>query len=258
MNVLIIEDETLAVEKLRSTLSAVEEKASVIGVTGSIKSSVDWLKTHPAPDMILMDIELADGQSFEIFRQVAVKSPVIFTTSYDEYAIKAFKVNSVDYLLKPVEEEDLRAAMQKYKEVHQKQEVPTPSFDVSRLVKELQSQLKQAEYRSRFLVKLGQRFMTVDVSEIAYFFVDGRIYHFVTWEGKKYSLDYTMDELEEMLDPKIFFRAGRGYLINIRSVVQIHTYFNGKLKLQLKPAVANDDVVISKERAGAFKNWMGK
>lgn len=258
MNVLIVEDETLAVEKLRSTLSAIEEKASVVGVTGSIRSSVDWLNTHPAPDMILMDIELSDGQSFEIFRQVAVKSPVIFTTSYDEYAIKAFKVNSVDYLLKPVEEEDLRMAIQKYRDVHQKQTASAPLFDVNVLVKELQAQLKAADYRNRFLVKLGQRFITVDVSEIAYFFVDGRLYQFVTWEGKKYSLDYTMDELEEILDPKIFFRAGRGYLINIRSVVQIHTYFNGKLKLQLKPSVANDDVVISKERSSAFKNWMGK
>jgi DNA-binding LytR/AlgR family response regulator len=258
MNVLIVEDESLAVEKLRSTLTAVEAGASVIGVTGSIKSSVEWLKTHPAPDMILMDIELSDGQSFEIFRQVPVKSPVIFTTSYDEYAIKAFKVNSIDYLLKPVEEEDLKAAMQKYRDVYQKPVAEIPSFDVSTLLKELQAQLKKADYRDRFLVKLGQRYITIDVLDIAYFFVDGRIYQFVTWDGKKYTIDYTMDELEEMLDPRFFFRASRGFLINLKAVAQIHSYFNGKLKLQLKPDVVKEEVVISKDRAGEFKKWMGK
>jgi len=257
MNVLIVEDEALAVEKLRSTLLAVETQAAVVGVTGSIRSSVQWLQTHPAPDMILMDIELSDGQSFEIFRQVPVRSPVIFTTSYDEYAIQAFKVNSVDYLLKPVEEEDLKAAMQKYRDVHQKQQA-VPAFDVSVLVKELQAQLKQPEYRERFLVKLGQRFVTIDTGEIAYFFVDGRLYYLVTVDGKKYMIDYTLEELEQMLDPKIFFRAGRGYLIHFHSVVQIHSYFNGKLKLQIKPAVAGNDVVISKERSGEFKKWMGR
>jgi len=258
MNVLIVEDEALAVEKLRSTLHAVEPTAAVIGITASIKSTVEWLKTHPEPDLILMDIELSDGQSFEIFRQVPVKSPVIFTTSYDEYAIKAFKVNSIDYLLKPVEEEDLKAAMQKYRDVHQPHSTRLATFDVSNLVKELQAQLRKKDYRDRFLVKLGQRYVTVDVLDIAYFFVDGRLYHFVTWEGKKYSIDYTMDELEKMLEPKIFFRANRGFLINLKSVAQIHTYFNGKLKLKLKPDVVKDDVVISKERAGDFKKWMGK
>ncbi|WP_121355834.1 LytR/AlgR family response regulator transcription factor [Flavisolibacter nicotianae] len=257
MNVLIVEDEALAVEKLRSTLRAVEAQAAVVGVTGSIRSSVEWLRTHPAPDMILMDIELSDGQSFEIFRQLQVRSPVIFTTSYDEYAIRAFKVNSVDYLLKPVEEEDLKAAMQKYRDVHQKQPA-LPAFDVNVLVKELQAQLKQPEYRERFLVKLGQRFVTIDTSEIAYFFVDGRLYYLVTADGKKYTIDYTLEELEQMLDPKFFFRAGRSYLVHLRSVVQIHSYFNGKLKLQLKPAVLGSDVVISKERTGEFKKWMGR
>lgn len=258
MNVLIVEDESLAVEKLCSTLAAVEPAAAVVGTAGSIKATVRWLQTQPAPDLILMDIELSDGQSFDIFRQVTVTSPVIFTTSYDEYAIKAFKVNSVDYLLKPVEEEDLKAAMQKFKNLHQLRTTTQSALDVESIIKELQAQLKEPVYRDRFLVKLGLRFVAVDVSEIAYFFVDGRLTYFTTWDSKKYVLDYTLDEVENMLNPRLFFRASRSCVVHLRAVAQMHNYFNGKIKLQLKPETQKDDVVISKERTSEFKRWMGK
>ncbi|HET9824543.1 MAG TPA: LytTR family DNA-binding domain-containing protein [Chitinophagaceae bacterium] len=254
MKILIVEDEELAVEKLKKTLLAIEKNAEICGVTNSIASTVSWLRNHTAPDLILMDIELSDGQSFEIFSQAEVTSPVVFTTSYDEYAIKAFKVNSVDYLLKPVEEEELKRALDKYRRIsaHMQSSV----MNVTDLVKELQKQL-QTGYRTRFLVKQGQRLISLEVSNIAYFFAEGRLSYAVTWDKQKYIVDFTIEELEGMLDPGQFFRANRAHLIHIKSVNQIHNYFNGKLKLELKPT-AQLDVVISREKANDFKVWMGK
>ena len=252
MKILIVEDEELAVEKIKKTVWAVEEKTEISGVTNSIVSTVNWLKNHPVPDLILMDIELSDGQSFEIFNQVEVLSPVIFTTSYDEYAIKAFKVNSIDYLLKPVEEDDLKKAFNKYRKLS----AQAQPIDLNNLVKELQKQLHTG-YRSRFLVKQGQRLVSLEVKDVAYFFAEGRLSYAITWDKYKYIVDFTIEELESMLDPQQFFRANRAHLIHIRSVNQIHNYFNGKLKLELKPP-AETGVVISREKANDFKIWMGK
>jgi len=254
MKILIVEDEELAVEKLKTTVLAVDKLANIVGVTNSINATVDCLGSHQAPDLILMDIELSDGQSFEIFNRIEVSSPVVFTTSYDEYAIKAFKVNSIDYLLKPVEEDDLKHAIDKLRRLSAH---PNPaSVDVSTLVRELQKQL-HAGYRSRFLVKHGQRLLSLEVDDIAYFFAEGRLSYAVTWDKYKYVIDFTIEELENMLDPKQFFRANRAHLIHVRSVQQIHNYFNGKLKLDLKP-IADSEVVISREKANDFKIWMGK
>src|SRR5438874_5022655 len=203
MKVFIVEDEELAVKKLRKTLESVDSTAQVVGVADSISSSVNWLQNNPAPDLILMDIELCDGQSFEIFDRVDVKSTVIFTTSYDEYALKAFKVNSVDYLLKPVQKEDLQAALaklQNMKAIYGAQHSST--LNVESLVKELQSKLQPKGFRKRFLVKHAQKLVSVEVEEIAYFYSDGRLNFFKTYDNKKFVVDYTMDELEEMLDPE--------------------------------------------------------
>jgi two-component system response regulator LytT len=206
MNILIVEDEELAVKKLKKTLSAVDESAVVVGESDSIKSTVSWLESNPAPDLILMDIELADGQSFEIFNHVEVKSPVIFITSYDEYALKAFKVNSVDYLLKPVQKEDLQSALEKFRQMKKiytaSEPASTSAISIDMLVKELQQKLQHKEYRKRFLVKHGQKLVSIDVEEIAYFFSDGRLNFFKTNDNKKFVVDYTMDELNDMLDPR--------------------------------------------------------
>jgi len=254
MRILIVEDEQLAVEKLKRTVTAVEKDAEISGVTSSIASTVSWLAQNPTPDLILMDIELSDGQSFEIFNHADITAPVIFTTSYDEYAIKAFKVNSIDYLLKPVEEEELRQALNKYRKLSTL--VRPVAIDVNNLVKELQRQL-QSGYRTRFLVKQGQRLVSLEANSIAYFFAEGRLSYAVTWDKHKYIVDFTIEELEAMLDPQQFFRANRAHLVHIKSVSQIHNYFNGKLKLELKPS--NElDVVISREKANDFKVWMGK
>lgn len=254
MNILIVEDEELAVKKLQKTLAGVDPSATVVGVTGSIQSTVDWLQKNSNADLILMDIELADGQSFEVFNQVEVKAPVIFTTSYDEYALKAFKVNSVDYLLKPVQTEDLQAALTKYKKLAQERK---PDVQIESLVKQLQQQLAPKEYRKRFLVKHAQKLVSVDVEEIAYFYSDGRLNFFKTSDNKKFVVDYTMEELEDMLDPDKFFRISRSFYVSVEAIDKIDDYFGNRLILQLKPAV-DKEALVSREKVSEFKKWMGK
>src|SRR5947207_11734736 len=259
MKVFIVENEELAVKKLRKTLASVDDTAQVVGVADSIRSSVNWLQNNPAPDLILMDIELCDGQSFEIFDRVDVKSTVIFTTSYDEFALKAFKVNSVDYLLKPVQKEDLQAALaklQNMKAIYGAQNSPT-GLNVESLVKELQSKLQPKGFRKRFLVKHAQKLVSVEVEEIAYFYSDGRLNFFKTYDNRKFVVDYTMDELEEMLDPERYFRVSRSFYVSINSIDQIHDYFGNRLLLHLKPAV-DKEALVSREKVMDFKLWMGK
>ena len=260
MKVLIIEDEELAVKKLQKTLASVDSTAEVVGVADSIRSSVNWLQQNPSPDLILMDIELADGQSFEIFDKVDVKSTVIFTTSYDEYALKAFKVNSIDYLLKPIQKEDLHAALEKLKglkSLYGNNSAPAPSLNVDNLVKELQQKLQPKEYRKRFLVKHAQKLVSVDVEEIAYFYSDGRLNFFKTTDNRKFVVDYTMDDLEDMLDPNQFFRISRAFYVAVNSIDQIHDYFGNRLLLNLRPAV-DKEAIVSREKVTDFKKWMGK
>ena len=259
MKVLIIEDEELAVKKLQKTLAAVDSTADVVGVADSIRSSVNWLENNPTPDLILMDIELADGQSFEIFEKVEVKSTVIFTTSYDEFALKAFKVNSVDYLLKPIQKEDLEAALDKFKKMKNIYGGTNGStaLNVDSLVKELQLKLQPKEYRKRFLVKHAQKLVSIEVDDIGYFYSDGRLNFFKTNDNKKYVVDYTMDELEEMLNPEVYFRISRSFYVSIASVDQIHDYFGNRLLLTLKPAV-DKEALVSREKVTDFKKWMGK
>lgn len=258
MNILIVEDEDLAVKKIQKTLSSVDPGAQVVGITDSITATVDWLKNNPSPDLILMDIELSDGQSFEIFTRVDVKSAVVFTTSYDEYALKAFKVNSIDYLLKPIQKEDLESALQKYRQMKNLYATGNGAeLNVDNLVKELRQKLQPREFRKRFLVKHAQKLVSIEVEEIAYFFSDGRLNFFKTYDNKKFVVDYTMDELEEMLDPERYFRISRSFYIAVDSVDQIHDYFGNRLLLHLKPAV-DKEAIVSREKVADFKKWMGK
>ena len=258
MKILIVEDEDLAVKKLQKTLLAVDESADVIGVTDSIKGTVDWLQNNSLPDLILMDIELADGQSFEIFNLIQVKPPVIFTTSYDEYALKAFKVNSIDYLLKPIQKEELQAALDKFKQIKGSVLVEEKGdVNIGNLIKELQQKLQPKEYRKRFLVKQAQKLVSIDVGDIAYFYSDGRLNFFKTCDNKKYVVDYTMDELEDMLDPDKYFRTSRSFYVSVNCIDQIHDYFGNRLLLHLSPVV-DKEVLVSREKVMDFKKWMGK
>jgi two-component system, LytTR family, response regulator LytT len=254
MKILIVEDEELAVKKLQKILATVEVEAHVLGITDSIKSTVEWLQQNPAPDLILMDIELADGQSFEIFNLVDVQSPVIFTTSYDEYALRAFKVNSVDYLLKPIQKEELQAAVSKFRKLTT---IPKASLNLDGLVKELQQKLQPRQFRKRFLVKHGQKLVSVETDDIAYFYSDGRINFFKTADNKKFVVDYTMDELEDMLDPERYFRISRAFYVSVNSIERIEDYFGNRLILGLKPAV-DKEALVSREKVSDFKKWMGK
>lgn len=258
MKILIVEDEELAVKKLQKALTGLDVASEITGITDSIKTTVEWLQENPAPDLILMDIELADGQSFEIFNLVEVKSPVIFTTSYDEYALKAFKVNSVDYLLKPVQKEELKAAIDKFTTIKASYGTKSNGADsIDSLVRELQQKLQPKEYRRRFLVKQGQKLVSIDVNDIAYFYSDERLNFFKTKDNKKFIVDYTMDDLEDMLDPEKYFRISRSFYVSISSIDQIHDYFGNRLSLHLKPEV-DKEAIVSREKVTEFKKWMGK
>lgn len=257
MNILIVEDEELAVRKLKSVVAEVDPSNEVVDDCDSIESTVNWLNNHATPDLILMDIELADGQSFEIFEKAEVKCPVIFTTSYDEFAIQAFRVNSVAYLLKPVEKEDLESALNKYQQLKEFYSTKAPGFSINNLVEQLQSRLQPKGYRKRFLVKFGTKLISVETQDIAYFYTEGRINFFRTHDNKKYVVDYTIDELQHMIDPDDFFRINRGCFISIKSVEKIDEYFGQRLALQLLPK-ADEQVIVSREKVTAFKTWMGK
>jgi two-component system response regulator LytT len=257
MKILIVEDEELAVKKLRGLLHEVNADIQIMADTDSIESSVEWLKVNPAPDIIFMDIELVDGQSFEIFERTEVKSPVIFITSYDEYAIQAFTVNSVAYLLKPIEKEDIVAAFDKFWQVKEFYSTNTPGFSINNLVEELQARMQPKAYRKRFLTKYSNKLISVETHEIAYFFTDSRVNFFRTYDNRRIAVDYSIEELEQMLDPSEYFRINRSYLVALKSVQKMDDYFGQRLILQLKPA-AGEQVIISRERVSAFKTWMGK
>ncbi|GAB3523638.1 LytR/AlgR family response regulator transcription factor [Emticicia fontis] len=263
MNALIVEDEALSVRRLKKIINEITSEIHVIGVTDSIEDTVDWLETNRAnknadPDLIFLDIELSDGQSFEIFNRTEVKSTVIFTTSYDEYALQAFKVNSIDYLLKPVHRDDLQRSLNKYEAL--KATPAQPAQDSLSGIKKLLEELKihsTPEYRERFLVKQNQKLLSIEVGEIAYFFTDERYSFFTTHTNQKFLVDYTLDEIAETLDPSRFFRINRGMILTHKAVEKMEPYFGNRLALSLRPAHGKQ-ALVSREKVADFKNWMGK
>ena len=262
LNILLVEDEDLAAKKLKKMLFEIDPGMCCIGITDCIESTVEWLKKNGCPDLIFMDIELADGQSFEIFSRIDIKCPVIFTTAYDEFALKAFKVNSIDYLLKPIKAEELKAALEKFKNLRVqpgsgKTDSGSQQHSIEKLVETLVAQQNSEKYRSRFLVKSGQRHMPIGAEHISYFFTEDKIVFIRTKDNHKFAMDYTLDELEQQLDPRHFFRANRQYILNTICIDEIHTWFNGKLKVGIKPR-PDEEVIVSRERAGDFKEWMGE
>jgi two-component system, LytTR family, response regulator LytT len=252
MTVLILEDETLAAERLQNLLLEADPGSVVVAQLKSVEAAIDWLQSNTLPDLILSDIRLLDGLSFEIFEKLKVEKPVIFTTAYDQYAIKAFEVNSVDYLLKPVQPEKLKQAIEKLKN-REGQKTPAHAFDFSELVKLLQT--GRPEYKSRFMVRLGQKIVAVPVEKVAYFFSENKLTFLVTQDQKRYPMDQPLDELTDLLDPKIFFRANRQFIVTFQSIAEIHPYFKGRIKLNLNP-VSTEEVVISSERTPEFKKWI--
>ncbi len=258
MKILIIEDEALAVKQLRHMILNYDPSVEIVGTLDSVEASVAWFQTHEPPDLLLADIELVDGQSFDIFEQVPVQCPVIFTTAYDEYALRAFQVHSVDYLLKPIQEEVLHKSLRKLGEMKKLYGKGDAGIDLKALGALLRQGPSPAEtYRDRFLLKQGARLIPVEVHEVAYFFTRDRLTFAKTWDGRSLAMDYTLDELEHLLDPKRFYRVNRQFILCPKAVEKIHLHFNYRLKVDLKPA-AEEEVFISRDKATEFRTWMGE
>lgn len=245
--ILIVEDEKPNADRLQRLIKIIRPKATVLEVLDSISDSVMWFNTHEKPDVVMMDVRLSDGLSFEIFEQVSINCPIIFTTAYDEYAVKAFKYNSIDYLLKPVEQDDLQTAFTKLEalsvDFHQKSLEGLLDF------------LKPKDFRSRFLLPYKDGYKTVQVSDIVFFYSKHKITRAKLLNGSEETIPLTMEELELQLNPKIFFRANRQIIIHIDAIQQVHNYFNGKLKIDIEKNT-EVEVTISRDKAGLFKSWM--
>jgi DNA-binding LytR/AlgR family response regulator len=249
MNVLIIEDESLAADRLEYMLKEIDPSIKVLAKPGSIKESVKWLFNNSA-DLIFLDIQLSDGISFSIFDQVTVNTPVIFTTAYDQYAIKAFQVNSIAYLLKPVRKTDLAESLMKLKAVKS-----AFSIDFDMLMANIQG--REPDFRKRFLIQTGEKIRKIEVSEIAYFFVLQKGVYLRTFQGNSFAVEYTLDKLEKMLDPSAFFRINRKYLVNMESIVNMVAWSRGRIKLDLKPEADDElDTIVSIDRSAEFRKWL--
>lgn len=253
MKILIIEDEAFAANAIEKMISDIRPQTQILDKIESVEEAVEWFNTHSFPDLIFCDIHLSDGSSFEIFRQVEVKSPVIFTTAYNEYALEAFKVNSIDYLLKPIDKSELEKAVKKYEELN-KDHISRELENLSNLLKNTVSDSGKTS-KSRFMVKSGQTIRTISSEEIAYFLAEEGVVLLVTPEGKRYVVNYTLDQLEELLDPKNFFRANRQLITRIDAIKEVSPYFKGRLHLSLNPELKTDQIV-SSNKASAFKDWL--
>lgn len=268
MHICIIEDEARAARRLEQLTATALAKSGIAPTfyehLDSVASAVLFLQSAPQLDLLFLDIQLADGLSFEIFENLHVKTPVIFTTAYDEYAIRAFTLHSVDYLLKPIDEEHLERALAKYFAMRtvfgarneagaENTATTVHPLDFPALLQTLAS--THQTYKSRFLVQTAQGFTSIGIETVAYFFSEHKVSWLVGFDSKKYALDYTMEQLVSMLNPRDFFRVNRQYITSPRALQQIATGFNGKLKLQLTPPT-NDEVIVAREKASAFKEWL--
>ncbi len=252
MKVLIIEDEAPAFRRLEKILHEIDGSIEIMEVFDSVEDTVGYLRNHESPDLIFMDIQISDGISFQIFDQVEVTSPVIFTTAYDEYMLKAFKVNSIDYLLKPIKKEELGVALAKYKNLHQN-ESNTSTDSLHEIISQIK--LGGNPYKSRFLVKQGDKMLAIKSKDIVCFQSKHGIVHIFTKNEKSYLSDFTLDDLSSYLDPKLFFRANRQFIVHIDYINTVHKYFKGKLKVEMDHFVS-DPIIVSTEKATTFKNWM--
>lgn len=254
MTILIIEDEEPAFRRLQKMLKEIEPDHVLIDQIVSVSSAVKWFKENNAPDLIISDIQLSDGISFEIFKQVDVKCPVIFTTAYDQYAIEAFKVNSIDYLLKPVKKEELQKAVTKFRSL-----IPAaasqPSIDINKLLQSLQPASGQ-DYKKRFVVRYGEHIKTIDIEEVVYFYTEDKATFLCTKDARRFVIDFNLDTLDSMLDPKIFFRINRQYIISIHSIAEMFAYSKSRVLIKLTPP-AKHETIVSTERSADFKHWLG-
>lgn len=248
MNVLIVENEHPAVVGLTVLLKNIDPMISIVGTTESVEQTLNWFQTNPAPNLIFMDIQLDDGLCFELFESIKPDIPVIFTTAYDDYMLSAFKVNSVDYLLKPIEENALRMAIDKFKSIHYK--------DAARndVIKQFLKELNKS-YKTRFLIKVGEHYKSIMDKEIMCFYILGRATFIRTSSDRDYPVDYSLDHLQKTIDPDLFFRINRNCIVNIHAIRDIISYSSSRLKLKLDNQPV-DDVIVSKDKVSDFKKWI--
>ena len=253
MKALIIEDELHAAQRLINLLNETGREIEIVGTLDSIETSIKWLKENPDPDVIFLDIQLADGLSFAIFDQVEVKSPVIFATAYDEYAIKAFEINSIDYLLKPIKLERLEASLEKLAKLR-------PTLSTDQITAQLQNMIvdyheRNKTYRSRFLVNKADSMIPIATEDIAYLYTEDKVVFLITRDNRRFMINYSLDQLEKQLNPVSFFRVNRQFIVAMRSIHKIHNYFNYKLKVELTP-VSEHEVIVSRQKVAEFKEWL--
>ncbi|WP_340114209.1 LytR/AlgR family response regulator transcription factor [Maribellus mangrovi] len=249
MKVLIIEDEKPAAHKLLRLLGEINPDIEIMDVLKSVEDSINWFLHNPRPDLIFMDIQLEDGICFEIFESKPIHTPIIFTTAYDDYTLKAFKVNSIDYLLKPIDSDELKNAIDKFN-VHYKQN------DYSRfesIITQLQPKTKE-----RFLIKIGEHYKSLQTSMINCFYINERCNFIHAYNGKNYPIDYSLDKIEQLIDSKSFFRINRNFIINYSAIQDIIAYSSNRLKIVLKVCTEKEDIIVSRERVSDFKEWIDR
>ncbi|MEN5234947.1 LytR/AlgR family response regulator transcription factor [Sphingobacterium faecium] len=245
--IVIVEDEKLNADRLKRLISEINPSVKITAVLDSVMDTIEWFKENEEPDVVMMDIRLSDGVSFDIFDKVAIQCPIIFTTAYDEYAVQAFKYNSVDYILKPVEKEELHSALNKVDDYKSKME---NQLSIDKLL----SYVKQKEYRTRFLIPFRDGFQTILVTDLSFIYMDMKLTKARLKNGKDVVLNLSLDDLEKQLDPKFFFRANRQFIIHVDSVDQLVNYFNRKLKVILFNA--DFEVIVSREKSNLLKEWL--
>ena len=250
MKVIIIEDEKPSARRLQRMLNSLDIKVETL--LHSVKESIDWFQNNEHPDLIFLDIQLSDGLSFEIFDAVNITSAIIFTTAYDEYALQAFKLNSIDYLLKPIDDEELETAVNQYKTRMPPQQSVTLDFNE---IKKMLTNPIERDYKKRFSVKVGQHLKLVNIDEIECFYSENKGTYLHTAEGRNYLLDTTLDQLQDELEPQTFFRVNRKFFVNIHAIKDMISYTNSRLQIKLK-SFNEQDVIVARERVKDFKNWL--
>jgi two-component system, LytTR family, response regulator LytT len=250
IRILIIEDEQLAARKLKEMILSIEPAAEILSVIDTVRDAVKWLSANTA-DLMFLDINLSDGNSFEIFNQLEVKTPVIFTTAYDEYALKAFKVNSIDYLLKPFTAEDVRNALEKFRNVYKAGRQSTDLQDLIRMLS------PEKQYQNRFLVSAGAMIKSITIEEISYFYSTEKSTFICTDNNHHYATAQSLDKVEMLVDPAQFFRVNRNFLVKYKSIKNIYSLSKSRIKLELIPKPGND-VLVSFNKSGEFRQWLGK
>jgi DNA-binding LytR/AlgR family response regulator len=251
MKIAIIEDEKIAIERLDLLLKKYDPEIEIAARLYSVEEAVSWLKNNQHPDLLLVDINLSDGLSFSIFDQVEISRPVIFTTAYDQYALDAFKYYCIDYLVKPVSFESLSRALQKMKDMNGLNK--SDMLAISQALGQLQQ--KERAYKERFLAKVGKRMFFINATDVEYFQADNKIVYLVDKSGNRLQIDYTLDNLEKMMDPHDFFRLNRTYLVRFGCIEQAKPYINNRLKVMLKTGAKSEEVIISRERVPEFRTW---